>query len=323
MSTLKETLAVSVIMLTYNREQYVGRAVDSILCQTFKDFEFIIVDNGSNDNSGNICDDYAEKDSRIKVIHKERGNIGSGRNVGLLISQGEYITFIDDDDTAEPDMIEFLYDLITKYNADISVCGSWRSTDGVLTPKFIYDEILELNTEQAVVELLKREHYNVGFPTKMFRRSLLMPHFFPEKGCYDDITTSYKIFAGAYKIVALGAPKYIVYRHGNNNSAFATNYKLLKPGILDEYLTAFQERTKYLSEKFPEIKDYIQYTEWSYMISMCEKIIKYEIIECKKQYAYMRDNLKVNLSLIESILYFKSYERIWLSNILNEAFYYE
>ena len=106
---------ISVIMLTYNREELVGRAIDCILAQTYRDFEFIIVDNGSSDRSGAIADEYAAKDSRIRVIHRERGNIGSGRNAGLDAAKGEYIAFIDDDDWTEPDFLEFLYNLLVEY----------------------------------------------------------------------------------------------------------------------------------------------------------------------------------------------------------------
>ena len=89
---------ISIIMLTYNREEFVGRAIESILSQTYRDFEYIIVDNGSTDRSGEIAEQYAKKDSRIRVIHKERGNIGSGRNTGLDAARGDEIAFIDDDD---------------------------------------------------------------------------------------------------------------------------------------------------------------------------------------------------------------------------------
>ena len=115
---------ISVIMLTYNREELVGRAIESILAQTYRDFEFIIVDNGSSDRSGAIADEYAAKDARIRVIHRERGNIGSGRNTGLDAAQGEHIAFIDDDDWTEPDFLEFLHSLMVEYNADVSICGA-------------------------------------------------------------------------------------------------------------------------------------------------------------------------------------------------------
>jgi len=87
---------ISIIMLLYNRENYVSRAIESILSQTFTDYEFIIVDNGSTDLGGVVCDKYAQQNEKIKVIHREKGNIGSGRNAGLDLAKGKYITFIDD-----------------------------------------------------------------------------------------------------------------------------------------------------------------------------------------------------------------------------------
>jgi len=303
-------------MLTYNREQYVSKAVESILNQTFVDFEFILVNNGSEDSSGEICDSYAKADSRISVIHKKKGNIGSGRNAGLMAAQGEFVAFIDDDDTAEPDMLEFLYNLIAKYNADISICGSWRSTDGVLTPKYVFDEVLELNTEQAIVELLKRKFYNVGFPTKMFRRTLLLLPPFSEQGQYDDITTAYKIFAAAKNVVVHCLPKYTAYRHEKNNSSFSVKHQLLKPYILDEYLTAYRERTEWLSERLPVIEGFVRYSEWSFMISMCEKIKRYEIAECKTQFDYMRDALTKNREVVIASQYMKGFERDWFKEIM-------
>ncbi len=99
---------ISVLMLTYNRETLVSRAVESILAQTYKDFEYIIIDNGSSDKSGEIADKYAKNDNRIRVIHRERGSISAGRNTALDAANGDYITFIDDDDWTEPDYLEFL-----------------------------------------------------------------------------------------------------------------------------------------------------------------------------------------------------------------------
>ena len=122
---------ISVIMLTYNREQLVGRAIECILAQTFRDFEFIIVDNGSTDRSGQIADEYAAKDSRIRVIHRERGSIGAGRNTGLDAAKGEYIAFIDDDDVPDSDFLEFLFNLAEENRADIAICGAtWANIDG-------------------------------------------------------------------------------------------------------------------------------------------------------------------------------------------------
>ena len=145
---------ISVIMLTYNRESMVGRAIESILNQTYRDFEYIIVDNGSDDRSGEIADAYAAKDPRIKVLHIEKSNIGTGRNIGLDAATGEYITFIDDDDTAEPDMLEFLYGLAKEQDADISLSGSMKEVNGEFLPKtthcivhsLLYPAVFQIST---------------------------------------------------------------------------------------------------------------------------------------------------------------------------------
>lgn len=96
---------ISIIVPIYNMEQYLERCVDSILSQTYKDFEIILVDDGSTDNSGIICDDYAEKDQRIKVIHKKNGGISSARNAGIKLSKGQWLLFIDSDDCVKPDYV--------------------------------------------------------------------------------------------------------------------------------------------------------------------------------------------------------------------------
>ena len=155
---------ISVIMLTYNREEFVGRAIESILAQTYKNFEFIVVDNGATDRSGQIADEYAAKDRRVRVIHRAQGNIGSGRNTGLDAAQGEYIAFIDDDDWAEPDFLEFLLSLIKENHADVAICGAADK---------IFDEKKVMTAEEALIELMWRKKYNMAFPTKLFRRELM------------------------------------------------------------------------------------------------------------------------------------------------------
>ena len=112
---------ISVLMLTYNREELVSWAIESILNQTYQNFEFIIVNNGSSDKSGIIAEEYAAQDDRVRVIHRERGNIGAGRNTGLDAARGEYIAFLDDDDWVEPDFLEFLLGLAQDSQADVGI----------------------------------------------------------------------------------------------------------------------------------------------------------------------------------------------------------
>lgn len=313
-------IKISVIMLTYNREALVGRAIESILAQTMPDFEYIIVDNGSTDKSGEIVEEYAKKDARIKVLHVPKSNIGTGRNAGLDMARGEYITFIDDDDTAEPDMLEFLYGLAREQDADISLCGSTKEVNGEILPNCVFDEKLLMTAEEAVVTLLKRKKYNAAMPSKLLRRELFENIRFRTEGQYDDISVVYKYFADAKRIAAHGLPKYCFWRHPGNNSAFTTNDLLLTPEQLNEYFEAFKERTEYLSEKLPAIADYARYSEWSYMISMCNKIEKNRLENCREQLIFVRAELTKHYEEFYNSPYIEEFEREFMRKYI-EPFY--
>jgi len=116
------TPKISIIVPVYNVEEYLGRCVDSILSQTFTDFECILVDDGSPDKCPVICDEYAKKDERITVIHKKNGGVSSARNAGLDVARGEWIGFVDSDDWCDTDMFSVLYENALRYNADVSIC---------------------------------------------------------------------------------------------------------------------------------------------------------------------------------------------------------
>lgn len=300
-------MEISVIMLTYNREKLVGRAIESILGQTFSNFEYIIIDNGSTDRSGMIADQYAQKDSRVHVIHKKRGNIGSGRNTGLDAAKGEYIAFIDDDDWCEPDFLEFLYNLAVENDADISICGAAGR---------VFDEKHVYAAEGAVVELLWRKKFNVQFPTKLIKRGLFDNIRFSEAAKYDDIELMPRILATANRVVYYGLPKYTFERHENNNSAWTTNHSLLDPDTLSEYLRVYQERTEWLRTYFPNNVPLWRYFKWSFMMSMAEKIIRLEIAGCEERLKNMLDELRKNKSEFLSGGYIKDFEKEWAERYL-------
>ena len=138
---------ISVIVPIYNVEPYIRQSLDSIINQTYKNLEIILVDDGSLDNCGKICDEYALKDNRIKVLHIKNGGPAVARNAGLDIATGEFIGFIDPDDFFEPDMYETLYNAITKTNAGLVVCNWYIGTDGnwEKNTKFPDKEILTSN----------------------------------------------------------------------------------------------------------------------------------------------------------------------------------
>lgn len=294
---------ISVIMLTYNRESLVPRAIESILNQTYRDFEYIIVDNGSTDKSGQIADEYAQKDDRIRVLHREKGNIGAGRNTGLDAARGDYIAFVDDDDWAEPDFLEFLLNLLEESAADVAICGAADKP---------FDEKRVMTAEEALIELMWRKKYNMAFPTKLFRRELMETLRFPEDGAYDDIALMYKLLAGAKQVAYHGLPKYTFYRHEGNNSAWTTHHELLTPETLREYLGAYRTRTEWLSGLFPDRAATWRYFEWSFMISMVEKVTRLELADCYGLRDKLREALRRNREAFLSCPEILEFEQKWM-----------
>lgn len=294
---------ISVIMLTYNRENMVARQISCVLAQTFRDFEFIIVDNGSTDLSGAIADEYAAKDSRIRVIHRGRGNIGSGRNAGLDVARGEYIAFVDDDDTCTPDFLEFLYNLALGNDADVAICGAADK---------VFDEKKIMTAEEALIELMWRKKYNMAFPTKLFSRRLAAQIRFPEGDKYDDISQMHRLLALAGRVAYHGLPKYDFYRHPGNNSAWTTAHELLDADTLDEYLRAYRSRTEWLSELFPGNAEAWRYFEWSFMISMVEKITRLGIKGCEQLLEVMRRELDMHCDEFLTCEYILIFEKDWI-----------
>ncbi|MDR1148344.1 MAG: glycosyltransferase family 2 protein [Spirochaetaceae bacterium] len=278
---------ISVIILTYNRPHFIQRSVDSILKQDFTDFELILIDNGSTDSTNEVCKAILSGNTTARFIRREDSSIGGGRNAGLDAARGEYIAFIDDDDYAYPDMLSFLYNLAKIHGADISFCGSDKELPGsVIQPQFLFDELLVLTPEDAVIELLERRLLNLATPTKLFKKKLFERERFKEDRKYDDISTTYKLFASANRIVGHGIPKYCFNRHGGNNSGFTDNDKKLTPAQLEEYFITYRERTAWLLEKLPAISEYVLYSEWSFLLSMYRKIVSHNLINCEEQRKY-------------------------------------
>jgi len=303
---------ISIILSTYDREQYIGRAIENILNQTFKDFEFIIINNGSSDNTRQICEKYQKSDSRIRLLNIQKNvGISKARELGVGTAKGEYIAFIDDDDICEKEMIEFLYNLAIDNQADISICGSVSDYGDRIEPYFVYDDILVLDKVKGLDEFLKREKFNTAPPTKLFKKKLFQNIHFLNNVRIDDIHFMYKVFAAAEKTVAHGKPLYRFVKHNGNITGFIQTNKL-DSQLLDEYLMMQKHRVEYLSEKVPEISSRARYSAWSFMISMCDKIKTFNSENCSKQYEYMIKILRDNLTEINISPFLTDRERLLL-----------
>lgn len=166
---------ISVIVPVYRAEKYLPRCINSILNQTYKNFELILVDDGSPDNSGKICDDYALKDNRIKVIHKENGGVSSARNAGIDVANGEYINFIDSDDWVPLDSLEILLNAIVENNADLSVGGYESRELKIVNNSLPYKTILldeNFLVDASELKILDSGHFHSSC-CKLFKKQII------------------------------------------------------------------------------------------------------------------------------------------------------
>ena len=234
---------ISVIVPVYNVEPYLCRCVDSILAQTFTDFELILVDDGSPDNCGVICDEYAEKDSRVTVIHKENGGLSDARNAGLdwtfANSNSEWITFIDSDDWVHPEYLNYLYRAVIDCKSRISVCGFEKTTG---TMDFTNLEFIEFETVDSEKFYCRDGAGSVVACAKLFKKAEFANIRFPVGRLHEDAFTIYKILFNNASIVYISFPLY--YYYNNENSITKGKWKKER---FDE-VEAFSEQIFFFKE---------------------------------------------------------------------------
>jgi len=195
---------ISVLIPVYNVEKYLCRCLDSVLMQTYKDYEVVLVDDGSTDQSGSICDAYAARHDCIRVIHQKNAGLAQVRNVSIAAARGEYITFVDSDDAIEPAYLEVLMRDLQQTGSDISIC-SWSevSDDGVRTELSwdLKEKGFQVwTTEQAVKSLLYQKGIDNNSWGKLYTRAALQDVVFPAGRLYEDIAVTYQTFLKGKRI---------------------------------------------------------------------------------------------------------------------------
>lgn len=287
--------AVSIILITYNRSHILPRMIRALQAQTFQDYEVILINNGSTDDTAEVCNAYAAEDERVKLVTIETNHgAAPARNLGLEHISGKYVLMVDDDDYCEPEMLQHLYDMATEYDADIAITGCVDEySDGRIEPKYVYEELYVWKEEQGLSEFLKREKFHTAPATKLFRKELFEGKRWMEGTCVDDIHFIYKLFVDAKCVVAQGKPMYYFYKHVGNVSGFLSG-DILKPHVLQDYLTMQDERVEYISEHCPKLTEQVRYARVSYMISMVERIKKGLAVDCEEELAHMQKYLRAH-----------------------------
>lgn len=193
---------ISIIVPCYKVEKYLHKCIDSIICQTYSNLEIILVDDGSPDNSGKICDEYAKRDNRIKVIHKKNGGLSDARNTAIDIATGEYILFIDSDDYVSFNHVEHLYEVISKYNSDIAIEDLTPFYEGT-EPDTSYNEKkkdLVFNSNDALIKMFYQKDFDTCACSKLYNKKLFESIRYPKGWLYEDLSTTYRLIQRCNKV---------------------------------------------------------------------------------------------------------------------------
>ena len=235
----KRMAEVSIIVPVYQVENYLHKCVDSILAQTFTDFELILVDDGSKDRSGQICDEYAEMDERVTVIHKENSGLSDTRNRGIEQAAGNYFMFVDSDDYIAPTMVECLYQSILKENADIAACNFLYSFEDDRNQDFSTNIQWEV-VSGAEIFYNRKNDRSCGYWTvvwnKLYKSKVFGKLRFRAGKYYEDEFWANDIYQMDIKMVTIPECLYYYRQHGNNSMKTTNSKKNL------DILEALQER---------------------------------------------------------------------------------
>lgn len=248
---------ISVIVPVYKVEAYLRQSIDSIINQTYQNLEIILVDDGSPDACGNICDEYATKDKRIKVFHKQNGGLSDARNYGVDRASGEYLSFVDSDDWIEPDMFEVLINVADDNMADLVNSGIFQnySDKTVVLPEI---EAKFVDSIDSVKALIKG---NIGAVAwgKIYRKTCVSDIRFPRGHVFEDYVTVYKFFLQADKVVSIAKPLYH-YRRGRKDSITETHTM----EYLYDYWLAHKWRYEYFlhDDRFNTDEGIIEKLKW-------------------------------------------------------------
>lgn len=242
---------ITVVVPIYNVEKYLKKCIESILKQTYTNMEIILVNDGSTDSCGEICDEFAKIDKRIKVLHKENGGLSDARNAGLNIAQGKYITFIDSDDFITNNAVELLYKNLIKYQKDISVgvINTFTDENNIRTNEN-EETILVYDKKESMQQLLYNTVCTSSTAGKLFVTKLFENIKFPYGKKYEDLATVYKLVFESNGVVISNQ---IVYNYFIARQGSIMNEKF-KPTRMDAlYFT--EEILEFIKVKFPDLED--------------------------------------------------------------------
>lgn len=263
----KKQPLISVIVPVYNVEKYVGKCLDSIINQTYQNLQIIVIDDGSNDSSGKICENYAKKDDRIEVIHQKNGGLANARNTGLKYAKGVYVTFIDSDDWVEDIFVEILYQDIIQNNCNISMVKHFIDYPQKSIVAASKAQIL-MNSKECLKKLLYADDVDISAWGKLYRSSLFDTIRYPDGYEFEDTVTTPELVINAQRIFLNSIPLYHYQRYDQNsitNSAF-TPKKL-------ELIEQASKTSRIIQNQYPELQSACErFILWAHIATLTRAV---------------------------------------------------
>lgn len=300
---------ISVIVPVYNVEKLLHKCINSILMQTYRNLEVILVDDGAIDSSGHICDEYASQDSRVVVIHKKNGGQASARNMALDIAKGDYIGFIDSDDYVSPNMYQILMDAIERNNADIAVCGRYNveEKDGSLSTLFTTEQESVWDAKEALRRLLVFDAIDSAACDKIFAKRLFDDIRFPSGYICEDVAVIYKLLDKSSKVVQTGQPMY--YYLQREGSTSRSMYTEKTKGLIHYHREAY----KYCVGKYPEMR---QEAEAFYFAGVYTLLNKYVLTDTWTDRSWLEREVSLcyRITKNNALINPEKRRRLWLLN---------
>ena len=254
---------VSIIVPVYGVENYIAECIRSLMNQTHRNLEIILVDDGGKDRSAEICEEYAALDNRIQVIHKPNGGAASARNVGIDVAAGDYICFVDGDDFVEKSYVEHLLTVLREAEADISECGLYFLTKSQTTPTEI-DGLGRFDKSEYLLRFIT--HWTCSLMTnKLFKRSVIGSVRFEEGHCIDDEFFTYLVVMNARNVVVTDTPLYY--------------YRIRRSSVMQD-IGPHQERImldriEYMTTRYRNIAERIPQLEQAFFQAVLDTMIRY------------------------------------------------
>lgn len=239
---------ISVIVPIYNVEKYLDRCVDSIINQTYKNLEIILVDDGSPDNCPKMCDDYAKIDNRIKVVHKENGGLSDARNVGMKVATGEYVSFIDSDDYISLDFYETLLQTMIDNDSDIVECGVVKFYEDNNFDEYSDDlKVTNYDTLDGLEGLINENPFKQHVWNKLYKSNIALDIPYAVGKLNEDEFWTYQIFGKAKKFTRINKTMYYYFQRGS--SIMGNGYNIRRLDALEGKMN----RQAYIEKNFPTL----------------------------------------------------------------------